>query len=152
MLKLLFNRKQGVFWSSWQQMLSVMQIIPVFFFFFLNETSSRRPSHLVIVHIICTLALWDLSAFIYFIPSILSIHSAVTPVKHSACHYQFQDKIHFFGVLFLQHLSCLKPSSVAYWISRSACSPNFLIFFIPRYLSLPPSSLYTSLRKKKIKW
>lgn len=63
-------------------MLSVMQIIPVFFF--LNESSFRRPSRLVNLTIICTLALRDLSAFIYFIPSILSIHSAVTPVEHSA--------------------------------------------------------------------
>lgn len=130
MLKLLFNRKQGVFWSSWQQF-RCCPSCKSSQYFFKNETSSCRSSRLVNLTIICTLALRDLRAFIYIIPSILSIHSAVTPVKHSARHYQFQDKIHFFGVLFLQPLSCLKPSSVVYWISRSACSPNFLIFLFP---------------------
>lgn len=97
----------------------------------LNESSPRFPPEppVRLQHYTSSdaLTLQDLSGFIYFIPSILFIHSPVIAVKHSAHCYQFLDKIHFF----LQPPSCLKPSSVAYWMSRSACSPNFLFVFIP---------------------
>lgn len=111
----------------------------------LNESSPGFPSFTSSIYTSSdALISPDLSGFIYCIPSILFIHSPVISAKHSARCYQFLDKMHFF----LQPPSCLKPSSVAYWMSRSARSPNFLIVFIRRYLSLPPSSLYTSLREK----
>ncbi len=100
--------------------------------------------HLQHLHIIRRAHITRPQCFIYFIPSMLFIHSPVISAKHPARCYQFLHTMHFF----LQPPSCLKPSSVAYWMSRSACSPNFLIVFIRRYLSLPPSSLYTSLRDK----
>lgn len=80
----------------------------------LNESSPRFPPEppVRLQHYTSSdaLTLQDLSGFIYFIPSILFIHSPVIAVKHSAHCYQFLDKIHFF----LQPPSCLKPSSVAY--------------------------------------
>lgn len=78
----------------------MMELIPVFL---LNKTRSLFLSlsvHAgpVTLWIYTLSALRDLSAFIYFIPSVLFIHSAVTPVKHSARCYQFLDMIHFFGL------------------------------------------------------
>ncbi len=105
--------------------------------------------HLQHLHIIRRAHITRPQCFIYFIPSMLFIHSPVISAKHPARCYQFLHTMHFF----LQPPSCLKPSSVAYWMSRSACSPNFLIvFYSPVLVSSSIFVIHLSQGKNKTLW